>query len=173
MTREETPARRPGARPAWRSRVEGNQGLSGSYYVVGELDVSRPGADVPPIERSAIRIRTPSRCDHTETVCSDCAERWMYDWTFRFSRTAGGRRLLGETALAEMARRRAVLEARPAGDAATPARPAGRVIEVDGAVFDLLTSVKRGGETYSDAIRRMLSAPPAGGQGGTGEGAEK
>jgi len=94
-------------------RVEGHKGLSSSTYVVGELDMSRRGDDgewIQEIRRSAIPIRTAPRCDHSETVCAKCAETWMFDWVFRFDRTAGGRRLRdelgGEKALAAMAERR-------------------------------------------------------------------
>lgn len=106
-----------------RDLTGGTEGLSGSSYVVGELDMSHQdehGARHGGIERSAIQVRKPTRCDHRETVCAKCAETWMYDWTFYFDRTAGGRRLRdevgGETALAEMARRRAEWERSASGE---------------------------------------------------------
>lgn len=123
-----------GASPYKRDLDEGSKGLSGSAYVVGELDTScydAGGAWVPGLERAAIRLRTPRRCDHCETVCTECAESWMYDWTFYFDRTAGGRRLrdeIGEEALAAMVMRRAAWEVRlrrdTRDDTASPASPA-------------------------------------------------
>lgn len=117
-----------------RDLAGGSKGLSGNVYVVAELDTSCRGADgvlVPGLERAAIRLRTPRRCDHCETVCTECAESWMYDWVFYFGRTAGGRRLrdeIGEEALAAMAMRRAAWEARlrrdTRDDTAGPASPA-------------------------------------------------
>jgi hypothetical protein len=107
-----------GASPRMRDLEGGSKKLSGNAYVVGELDTSCYGAGgawVPGLERSAIRLRTPRRCDHCQTVCTECAESWMYDWAFYFGRTAGGRRLrdeIGEEALAAMVARRASWEAR-------------------------------------------------------------
>jgi hypothetical protein len=122
-----------GASPRKRDLEGGSKGLSGSSYVVGELDTScydADGAWVPGLERAAIRVRTPRRCDHCETVCAECAESWMYDWAFYFARTAGGRRLrgeIGEEALAAMTMRRAAHEARLRrairDDTAGPASP--------------------------------------------------
>ncbi|MDQ2816513.1 MAG: hypothetical protein M3Z75_32930 [Actinomycetota bacterium] len=114
-----------GASPYKRDLKEGAKGLSGNCYVVAELDTSHRDADgkrVPGLERVPVRIRTPRRCDHCETVCVECAESWMFDWVFYFDRTAGGRRLRaglgGDEALAVMARRRADWENRhrSAGD---------------------------------------------------------
>jgi hypothetical protein len=106
-----------GASPRKRDLEGGSKGLSSANYVVGELDTSHQGADgklVPGLCRAAIPVRTVNRCDHCETVCAKCAEVWMYDWTFYFDRTIGGRRLRadlgGEEALAAMAARRAAWE---------------------------------------------------------------
>jgi len=103
-----------GASPYKRDLKEGAKGLSGNGYVVAELDTSHRDANgklVPGLERVPVRIRTPRRCDHCETVCVECAESWMFDWVFYFDRTAGGRLLRaglgGDEALAAMARRRA------------------------------------------------------------------
>lgn len=103
-----------GASPYKRDLEQGSKGLSSLCYVVGELDMSCQRADgtrAGGIERHAIRIRTPRRCGHGETVCRECAETWMFDWALYFGRTVGGRRLLtelgGEAALDEMAARRA------------------------------------------------------------------
>ena len=118
MTRRNRPLDPDGSLPRARDLEGRAKGLSGSAYVVGELDTSRLGADgvlVPGLERVAIRVRTPGRCGHVETVCAGCAESWMYDWVFYFGRTAGGRRLrgeLGEEVLAAMAVRRAAWESR-------------------------------------------------------------
>jgi hypothetical protein len=102
-----------GDRPYMRDITNGVKGLSGRGYVVGELDTSyrdAGGAWVPGLERVPVRIRTPRRCDHSQTVCLECAESWMFDWVLYFDRTEGGRLLraaLGDEALAAMARRRA------------------------------------------------------------------
>lgn len=108
-----------GSRPYARDLASGTGNLSGSSYVVGELDTSYRYADgpwVPGLLRAAIPVRTPRRCEHRECVCTGCAETWMFDWRFYFDRTAGGRRLRddlgGETALAAMAARRLVWETR-------------------------------------------------------------
>ena len=92
----------------------GYKGLSGSSYVVGELDAAGTGADGEPAPgpaRAAIPILTPARCGHGETICRECAGTWVTGgWALHFGRTAGGRRLRGEIggeALAEMAARRA------------------------------------------------------------------
>jgi hypothetical protein len=144
MTRQKTPDGENGPSRMHGGRVEGHKGLSSSTYVVGELDMSRRGEDgkwIQEIRRSAIPIRTAPRCDHSETVCAKCAETWMFDWVFRFDRTAGGRRLRdelgGEKALAAMAERRvradgAVAAGRqPDPPAATgTARMAGTVVGV-------------------------------------------
>jgi hypothetical protein len=110
--------------------VGGYKGLSGSAYVVGELDTSHRDADgqlVAGLCRSAIPVRTVNRCDHCETVCARCAEVWMYDWKFYFDRTIGGRRLRdglgGEAALAVMAARRAAWENQAAEAAPAAGRP--------------------------------------------------
>lgn len=117
MTRQKTPDGQNGTSRTSRDHVEGHQGLSSATYVVGELDTSRRGEDgewIKENRRSAIVIRSASRCDHCETVCRDCAETWMFDWVFRFDRTIGGRRLRdelgGEKALAAMAERRTQAE---------------------------------------------------------------
>jgi hypothetical protein len=107
------PAAGDGAAPHVHDLTKRVQGLSGRGYVIGELDTSyrdAGGTLVPGLERVPLRIRTPPRCGHGETVCAECAESWMFDWVLYFSRTAGGRRLreeVGEEALAAMARRRA------------------------------------------------------------------
>jgi hypothetical protein len=94
--------------------VGGYKGLSGSAYVVGELDAAGTGGDGEPAPGpalAAVPVRTPARCGHGETICRECAGTWVTGgWTLRFGRTAGGRRLrdeLGGAALAEMAARRA------------------------------------------------------------------
>jgi hypothetical protein len=91
--------------------------MTSSSYVVGGLDDSHVAEDGTPVYsfgRHAIPVRTVNRCEHIETVCAKCAETWMYDWTFYFDRTIGGRRLRtdlgGEAALAMMAARRAAWE---------------------------------------------------------------
>jgi hypothetical protein len=103
-----------GDRPYMRDITNGVKGLSGRGYVVGELNTSyrdADGARVPGLERVPVRIRTPRRCDHSQTVCPECAESWMFDWVLYFDRTEGGRLLRaalgGDEALAAMARRRA------------------------------------------------------------------
>ncbi len=103
-----------GDRPYMRDITNGVKGLSGKGYVVGELDTSYRDADgawFPGLERVPVRIRTPRRCDHSQTVCQECAESWMFDWVLYFDRTEGGRLLRdalgGDEALAAMARRRA------------------------------------------------------------------
>lgn len=85
-----------GARPYARDLAYGTGGRSGNSYVVGDVDTSHGEADgpwVPGLHRAAIPIRTPRRCDHGESVCTECADSWMLDWLFYFDRTAGGRRL--------------------------------------------------------------------------------
>jgi len=111
-----------GASPYKRDLEGGNKGMSSLDYVVGELDMSHQRADGKQeggIERHAIPVRTPRRCDHGETVCRECAETWMLDWVFYFNRTAGGRllhaELGGEAALDAMAARRAAWGARQPG----------------------------------------------------------
>lgn len=113
MTRQKTPDGQNGAPRTRRDLVEGRNGLSSATYVRGELYVSRRGEDgewIHEIRQSAIPVRTPPRCGHTETVCAECAETWMSSWVLRFQRTDGGRRLRdelgGEKALAAMAERR-------------------------------------------------------------------
>jgi hypothetical protein len=148
----------------WKTgRVEGHQGMSSHCYVVGELDTSRRGEDgewIQEVRRSAIPLRTASRCDHSETVCAKCAETWMFDWVFRFDRTIGGRRLRdelgGEKALAAMAERRTRAEGAVAADrhpdpaAVTGmARMAGTVagvpVDVEAADGELVITVGRFG----------------------------
>lgn len=123
------PAAGDGTSPRKRDLDEGSKGLSSASYVVGELDTSHRDPDgtlVPGLSRTVIPVRTVNRCDHCATVCARCAEVWMYDWTFYFDRTIGGRRLRadlgGETALAAMAARRAAWENQAAEP--PPARPA-------------------------------------------------
>ena len=94
--------------------VGGYKGLSGSAYVVGELDAAstgEAGEPAPGPALAAIPVRTPARCGHGETICRECAGTWATGgWTLHFGRTAGGRRLrdeLGGAALAEMTARRA------------------------------------------------------------------
>ena len=79
MTRHKTPDVQNGVSRTRRDLVEGHKGLSSSSssYVVGELDTSRRGEDgdwIQEIRRSAILIRTASRCDHCETVRAHGAE---------------------------------------------------------------------------------------------------
>jgi hypothetical protein len=130
MTFQKTPDGQNEASRTRHDHVEGHKGLSSSTYVVGELDTSRRGEDgewIQEIRRSAIVIRSASRCDHGETVCRDCAETWMFDWVFRFDRTAGGRRLRdelgGEKALVAMAERRTRAERAVAAGRDPAARP--------------------------------------------------
>ena len=114
---QEAPAGEDGPRRYASDLTGGTRGMSSSNYVVGGLDESHQAADGTPVHsfsRYAIPIRTVNRCDHCEYVCAKCAEVWMYDWTFYFDRTIGGRRLRadlgGEAALAAMAARRAAWE---------------------------------------------------------------
>jgi hypothetical protein len=93
--------------------VGGYKGLSGSAYVVGELDAAGTGGDGEPAPGpalAAIPVRKSARCGHGETICRECAGTWVTGgWALHFGRTAGGRRLrddLGGEALAEMAARR-------------------------------------------------------------------
>ncbi len=113
----ESTAREDGSRPYARDLTGGSRNMTSSSYVVGGLDESHQAEDGTPVHRFsryAIPIRTVNRCDHCEYVCAKCAEVWMYDWTFYFDRTIGGRHLRadlgGEAALAAMAARRAAWE---------------------------------------------------------------
>ena len=117
MTSRKAPIGEDGSRPYARDLTGGSRGMSSSSYVVGGLDESHLAEDGTPVHsfsRYAIPIRTVNRCDHCEYVCAKCAEVWMYDWTFYFDRTIGGRHLRadlgGEAALAAMAARRAAWE---------------------------------------------------------------
>jgi hypothetical protein len=117
MTPRNAPAREDAPRPRAHDLTGGTRGMTGSSYVVGGLDDSHVAEDGTPVYsfgRHAIPVRTVNRCEHIETVCAKCAEVWMYDWTFYFDRTIGGRRLRndlgGEAALAAMAARRAAWE---------------------------------------------------------------
>lgn len=129
MTHFTRAAGEDGSIPGAHDMADGNRGMSGNSYVVAELDTSSAGPDgiwVPGRHLAAIPIRI--RCGHQETVCTGCAETWMYDWVFHFGRTAGGRQLRealgGDPGLEAMAARRADWDARcrlltagtPAGD---------------------------------------------------------
>jgi hypothetical protein len=61
------------------------QSISGMSYVPGRL-TDHPGT-------MPVLIRSPRRCDHTETVCTECVTEWQWDWTLVFDRTVGGRKL--------------------------------------------------------------------------------
>jgi hypothetical protein len=117
MTPRKAPAGEDGSRARAHDLTGGTRGMTSSSYLVGGLDESHLAEDGTPVHsfcRYAIPVRTVNRCDHCETVCAKCAEWWMYDWTFNFDRTIGGRRLRadlgGEAALAVMAARRAAWE---------------------------------------------------------------
>jgi hypothetical protein len=62
-------------------------GLSGTAYVPVYPRDEDPGT------LSAIRIHAPSRCDHSEFICTECAHQWEWDWVVCYRRTAGGRAL--------------------------------------------------------------------------------
>jgi hypothetical protein len=79
MTTTVTPNRRGFATPT--------TGLSGNAYVPARMRGYEHEGLHP------IRVLTPARCDHLETICTDCAESWSWDWDIWWHRTAGGRRL--------------------------------------------------------------------------------
>jgi hypothetical protein len=149
MTRQKTPDGQNGACRPRPDLVEGRKRLSSAAYVVGELYTSRRGEDgewIPEIRRSAIPVRTPSRCGHSGSVCAECAETWMSGWVLRFQRTAGGRRLRdelgGEKALAAMAERRTRAEGATARMEGTVA---GVPVTVEVADAELVITVGRFG----------------------------
>lgn len=68
--------------------------MSGHGYVVAVMNHENVGGQV--------LIAAASNCDHCTTICDGvvepggklCIEEWQYDYSFAWSRTAGGRRLI-------------------------------------------------------------------------------
>lgn len=80
------------------TRLAGDILMSASRYLAMK---QRNPDDPPPKGWQQIPIRTPDRCDHTETVCTECWGIWSQDWKIRFRSTESGRDMILQLGLSQ------------------------------------------------------------------------
>ena len=53
--------------------------------------------------RGTVKVLTPGRCDHLETMCAECIVTWSWDWTIRTNEISRTRLLKDGPTDAELA----------------------------------------------------------------------